>query len=488
MCCGSLTALALLVALGAAGPARAAEALPEGGWKPLRVGMLPVRSYVRTPDDIFQEHAGAARLREASGLWQRRIERALAGLDMVRLTPSTDALKRTLERTRHREATALARERYTLGVERYRALATEEAIVQLQRAAELYAEAQGDIAEAREVAEVQMYLGLAYLERGDRNAAHMAFRQMWLLDPGRYVDKGYYPEVVEQAMAGALVDLTRLSDKARLRFPAEQLSRLAADAKLDVWVMALIDGSVSEPVLVVSIFDTRSRIVVLDARVPLSEDGDGPEAEDLLERELSAWHACAVEADDRPLVRRWIQPRWSVDLGYTHTLFLRHSSTRSLFHSPGMGLAVSWQSRSALHVFVDFTQMVSAPDGNRDLLDSFVTSRLAAGAGLTGGSRRVRAFIQAGVEVGVTFTDIEMSTDPDCKHFGSEHPRCKGYFRQDSPAAWLGLAFDTGLRVGLGDTWYLMGRVGFTAYVASDALVGRLNFPVGLTLGVGSRF
>jgi hypothetical protein len=485
---GSLLAL---LAAAATPTARAADALPESGWKPLRIGVLPVRSYVRGAEDLFEERPGPRKLREEAGQWQRQIERVLGGLDLVRLRPSTDALKRTLDRASHREATALARERYVLGVERYRALATDEAIEQLERAARLYVDAQGDIAEPRELADVHMYLGLAQLERGGAHAAHMAFRQMWLLDPGRIIDRGYYPETVESALGGALVDLAQLPDKVRLRFPASTLVPLAAQAQVDIWVTALIesgtDPSVDAPVLALAIFDGRTRNVVLDVRVPLG-DGDGERARDLLDRELTAWHACALESQDRTLSRRVQTPRWSVDLGYTHSLFLRHDRTREIFHSPGVGLAVAWQSSNALHVFGEFSQMVTAPDGNHDLLSGFISSRLAAGAGLTGGSRRVRVFVQAGLELAVTFTDISMSKDVDCKHFGVDSPRCSGLFRDEPPIVWLGLNFGAGIRVGLGESWYLTARTGFTSYVAPASLVRELNFPLSFTLGIGSRF
>ncbi|MEZ4265179.1 MAG: hypothetical protein R3F39_02285 [Myxococcota bacterium] len=484
-----LASVALLLLTAVAPSARAADALPESGWKPLRIGVLPVRSYVRGAEDLFEERPGPRQLRETAGQWQRHIERTLSRLDLVRLRPSTDALKRALDRSSHREATALARERYILGVERYRALATDEAIEQLERAARLYLDAQGDVTEARELADVQMYLGLAQLERGGSHAAHMAFRQMWLLDPGRVVDRGYYPEAVERALAGALVDLAQLPDKVRIRFPASTLVPLAAQAQVEMWVTALIeagtDDSTDAPVLALTIFDSRTRSVALDVRIPLDDD---PLALDLLDRELTAWHACALESQDRQLARRVQTPRWSVDLGYTHTLFLRHDRTRQLFHSPGVGLAVAWQSTSAVHVFGEFSQMVTAPDSNHDLLSGFITSRLAAGAGLTGGSRRVRVFVQAGLELAVTFTDIRMSKDVDCKHFGADDARCSGLFRDEPPIAWLGLNFGTGLRVGLGESWYLTARTGFTSYVAPASLVRELNFPLSFTLGIGSRF
>jgi hypothetical protein len=482
---GAFAALAVSLLLTAPGRARGADVLPESGWEALRIGVLPVRSYVRGAEDMFEERPAARRMREAAGQWQRHIERQLAGLDLVQLQPSTDAVKRTLARSSHREATALARERYALGVERYRSLATDEAIAQLERAARLFLDAQGDVAEARELADVYLYLGLAQLERGSPNAAHMAFRQMWLLDPGRVIDQGYYPAAVEGALAGALVDLAQLSDKGRLRFPATTLVPLAAQAQVDIWAFALIEADGATPVLALTIFDARARTVVLEARIPVD---DQARAEDLLDRELGAWHACALEARERPLVRRIEAPRWSVDLGYTHGLMLRHTKTRSLLHSPGVGLAVAWQSRNALHIFGEFTQTTTAPDRNHDLLSGFVTSRLAAGAGLTGGTRRVRVFVQAGLELALTFTDIRMSTDVECKHFGLDDPRCSGVFRADPPSVWLGLHFATGLRVGLSDSWYLTGRAAFTSYVASASLVRELNFPVSFTLGIGSRF
>ncbi|MGM0574806.1 MAG: hypothetical protein ACQEXJ_03625 [Myxococcota bacterium] len=480
-----LTALLALVTLGAAGgPAGAADALPEAGWRTLEVAVLPVRSYVRGPEDLFEDRPAVRRLRERAGLWQRRLEQSLAARDLVDTLPATESAEHMTRRSGYREALLVARERLTLGIERYRELQIDEALRHLQRADELYHEAWAGVANPREMADVSFYRGLAHMDRGDVNRAHIAFRNLWLLDPSRRIDQGYYPKATEEALAGALEDLASLPDKLLTRFPLDRVESLAAELDVDAVAVALVDGTVDAPVLRIAIFEARGQGLALDERIALD---DPEQAEDHLERAVSAWHTCAIRARQRPLVRRRRKPRWYVDVGYAHTLMVRHERTRDLFHSPGAAIGVTWEGKRAFHLYGQMVHMASVPDPNRDLIHGFATSRLALGAGLTGGNRRVRVFVQVGAELAVTFSDIEMSTDVDCKHF-PDSDRCSGLFVQEAPSVGFGLDFGVGLKWAFTRSWYLQTRANVVSYLASQDLASELNFPVSLAVGIGNRF
>ncbi len=481
----ALTCLAVIAVLAQAGPA-AAQSLPAGGWETLRVGVLPVRSYAREPEDVFLERPQARALREAAGLWQRRLEALVGRRDQVEVLPASQ-VRELLARTRgHREAVDLAAERFALGRELYGAIETDGALKQLDRAAELYREAGADATLPRELADVELYRGLAWAERKELNRAHIAFREMFLLDPGRVIQKGYYPEEIERALAGAQLDLTRLPDKVIARYPLARLSTLASALEVDVWVVALLEGTPDAPVLHVAIFDVRSGALTTSERIPL---GEAEVVAERVDRALAVWHACALAARDTGSMLRPQRPaRWGVEVGYAHVMMLRHRRTRALFHSPGVSIGATWDATRSAHVFARALHMVSLPDDNADLYESFLTSRLVVGGGLSGGTRDVRLFVEAGLEVGFTLQDIRMTTDVDCKHFGADHPRCTRLSTVEAPGVWFGLKVGLGARVRLSDVWYGYATAQMSSYVLEAELVGDLNFPLGLGVGVGHRF
>jgi hypothetical protein len=166
---------------------------------------------------------------------------------------------------------------------------------------------------------------------------------------------------------------------------------------------------------------------------------------------------------------------------------LKHD-TRALFHSPGALISVTWEPGDSVVVFGRTVQMVSLPDANTDLLESFVTSRIALGAGLTGGSRNIRGYVELGVELGVAFNDIRLTRDADCKHFGEADPSCSGVATMKAPSVWFGFVIGAGLRWRVIGSWYMRLAVDASLYVADTALVRSFNFPLTPSLGIGNRF
>jgi len=451
------------------------------------VGVLDVRSYARTPDDLFDEGPAARRARESAGAWQRRIESLVAARALVRLVTSSAARKRLDRGAAQREALALAASTFSLAVERYQALDIDKALELLGRADALYRRYEGALVAPRALADVAFYRGLAWTERGQVDRAHVAFREMLALDPARTFPRGYYPARAERAMEGALTDLVAQPDKVRAAFPMDLLTSAGRRAGVDVWIAAVIDGPPSAPTLRLAIVDVRSRGIVSTVVAPLA---DVAAARERVDRAISVWHTCALRAptpapgQGGARVRR----RWRLDLGYNHSVFLKHRGTRSVFHSPGATLGVSWRATPNVHVFGRLTHQVSLPDRNRDLLDDFVTLRTAVGVGLIGGNETFEGFLDLGFEVSVALGDVATTTDVDCKHFGVGHPRCGRVDRLPAPATWAGL------RAGLGGRWtmfkgfYLAVAAGVSSYVFQSDTVDVLNFPVDASAGLGTSF
>ncbi len=479
-----LTAALLALALASPADARAAEGdgLTGASWRTLEVGVLPVVSYLSAGDTVFATSDAPEPL---VSTWQGRLEAALGTRDLVSVVTPAEAASIIARLPAHHEGITVARERYQLGLHAYQALEVNDAIAHLERSARLFDDAYADLSHASEMAEVALYRGLASMERGDVNHAHIAFRRMWLLDPGRVFERGYYPESTEKALLAALADLAAMPDLSVSRYPGPRLEALAQRTGVDAWVVALIVGTRAAPVLRLSIWDARTRAVVEEERIPLA---DPARAADLLDRAISAWHTCAVSSTGASFVREREAHAFYIDVDFTHVLWLRHPRTRELFPGPGASLGVTWEANDFLQGWFQISHTASVPDQNRDLVDTFVMSRVGLGAGLTGGTRDLRVYLRAGLETAVSFSDIEMTTDADCKHFRTDHWRCTQLSKITAPGIWFGFVFGTGLRWAFLDRWYLHLHTELSSYVANPVLIGDLNFPFAVSLGLGHRF
>lgn len=499
---GALAAVvAAVVAMGAvcglATPeARAAELQPDATWKEMQIGVLPVISYSRGPEDVFAERPEVRRLRERAGEWQRQLEAALSTRDKVvvlgtarvrdRLS-SLDGIGRTL---------AVARERAALGRERYRGLKLERARQDLRRAEALYLEAFGDLLTPVELASVAFYRGLSRVDEGNPEQAATPFREMLLLDPGRTFQKGYYPAATEAALTAAVSDMNAQRGKVLMRYPLERLAQLAEKARVDALAIAFIDGPPERPHVQFVVFDRRTRGIAAAEQIPLGSDDT--RALDVLDRAISAWHSCNIETDTSPKVFRPArQSHVYVDLGYSHTLFLGRPDSLALFHSLGAAIGVTYESPKNFLVYGRIIQMASLDDPMEDLRDTFLTTRIAAGAGLVGGSRRVRVYLQAGLELAVTVSDITLETDPACKFFeygdrpgvSAQDPcRKSGPKRLEAPGLAFGFHVGTGFRWLFAKSWYTQLTASLTTYVIQGTTGLEMNFPLTFGAGIGNRF
>ncbi len=479
-------AIALLL-LGLAMPARAASPeLPTGPWKVLTVAVMPV-VYLGGLSDPFTDPPENAALRNEAAFWHRGIEVALQGRDQVTVIGGAEIRERLMRQGEMRRTLELAQERYALGLEHWRALRPKEAVAQLDRAKELHLEAFSDLADPRVLADVELHRGLALTDLGALGPARMAFAQMFGLDPTRRFERGYYGAPIEQELAGAAQDIIAIATPSALLWPAERLAALARRLGVDVVAMGLIARPRSKDngpqTIEVALFDARSNSFTLRDTFEL---GTQPAMSEDLDRAMSAWHTCALEAPVT-LVRPPARRRWLVDFGYTHAVWLQHRRTRNYLHGPGVAVGVTYMPLPGLELWAKTAQRTTIADANNDLLDVFTTSHIALGAGLGVGSDELRFAVRAGLEVGLSMADIAMTTNVDCKFFG-EGPRCRGIFRAESPAVWFGLDFSMSLRYAPTRDFYLGLTAGTTIYALAGDIVGELNFPLYGTFGFGLPF
>jgi hypothetical protein len=474
--------LAPILALLTTSPALAAP--PELSWKVLQVGVLPIVHVSVTGEDLFSERPETSRLRATAARWHKGLEQVLEGRDQVKVSVLAE-LKARLKRAGDFVRTAeLAEERYAMGLERWRALNAAEALTQLDRARQLYLEAFTDILDPRALADVELHRALTLLDLDQQAQAYLAFAQMLVRDPGRRFERGYYGASIESAMVNARREITEAPDPIALLWPTDRLLALGRRLALDVFAVGVITGEGASAAITIAFFDVRVGGFAFRERFPLSDEaflGDD------LDRLVSAWHTCALEAP-QTFVRPRGASRWFVEFGYTHFAWIQHRRTRDVLHGPAFQLGVTYLPTPGLEVWAKTSQRVTLTDSKGDLLDVFTTSHLGLGVGLTVGDDVWRFSVRSGLEVALSLAGITMTTDVDCKFFGPESDRCRTLFRADSPAIWLGLDFSMSLRVAPSRSWHLGLTAGATSYALSESIVGELNFPLYGTFGFGLPF
>ncbi|TNF29950.1 MAG: tetratricopeptide repeat protein [Deltaproteobacteria bacterium] len=477
-------AVAAIVALASA-PGHAADDLPVGGWRTLEIGVLPISYFGRAGEDLFADSPDVREAQAVAGRWHRLIEDRLAALDQVRLSRTTQIQERISRTQDYRRTVAVAAERFDLGVLRYHEIQPAEALRNLDKARELYQSVYADVAHPHELSDVAFYQGLILAEQQETTKAHMALRDLLTLDPTRRFERGYYPAAIEQALMGAQADVAMHTDVLAGGFTPDRLEGLAKLLGVDVFVIAMIDGSPDALALRLTLYDRRVHGFATSEHISLTDEAL---ARDELDRALTSWHACAIEADRSGMFQRPRRKELFLDIGYTHDVWLKHTRTRDPLQSLGATLTLTWEPTPVLSLFARATQSDTLVDGNGDLLDDFVRTRLTLGAGLAFGPRDVRIFVRMGVDLGLALSAIGMTTDVDCKFFGTANDRCTSSFEAAAPAIWLGIDFSFGTRVQLVDGWYLAVSAGVVSYLFDPEVSGALNFPLHATVGFGAPF
>lgn len=470
-------AIALLVLIGAHAPARGAPGDLPAGWKRAVVAVLPV---VPVGTDVFGEgKVASARVVDAE-MWTQVLARRAARdqLDVLSADVVRDRLRRApdLKRT-----AALAEERFDLGLDRWKALQPKEALVHLDRALALHAEALSIVAEPRAQADAQFQRGLVLRELGDPASARAAFIAALELDPGRRVQRGYYDAETEATLVAAERDLADRPDTLGARWTDDTLATLAERLGADLFILGLLEP---DGTLRVVVWDVRTRAPARSDAVPTA---DGERAQVLIDRALSAWHACFLQAE-QGLVRPSPRKEWFADVGYQHNVWLRHRRTRDFLHGPGAAIGLTWEPSPGLELFLRTSQQSTLSDANADLLDVFTTTRLTLGVGLAVGPRALRFSVRAGLDVQIALADIATTQDVDCKFFDPDHPKCGAIFSADAPVVWVGIDFALNLRWAPVRDFYFTFTAGNASYALMPSAASELNFPLYGALGFGLPF
>ena len=474
----------------AARPSHAADLDPHATWEPLAVGVLPVTFL---PPASHGASAQASREEpELAERWQGQLERALAARDAVVLHGLDPIRQRLASHPQLQRTATIARERFELGLAHWRELQLKEALADLDRARTLYLEAFEDLANPSALADVELQRGLVLRELSDPVAADLAFRALFALDPGREIQHGYYDAETERALLDAAREVRQRPNPLAALWEPERLKAAGKLVGVDLWAYGIIlpavgaaaGGTPSAPELALAILDLRLGGGTRLIQIPL---GATLLAQDRLDRELSVWHTCALEARGARMPRR-SKYAWDVDLGYVHSVWIRHRRTRDFLHGPGAEIGLAWRPTPGLELYARTAQVVTMVDSNSDLLDAFTVTRTTLGAGLTVESEGVQFTLRAGLDLALSLSDIHTTTDVDCKFFGAESERCGGIFRAKVPAVWFGFDFAVALRFRPARTWFVAFTAGAASYVVAPEAARELNFPLYGSLGFGLPF
>jgi len=464
-------ALALALAWASLGPAAAGEPELPSSWRTTVVGVLPI---MPAGSDVFGEHTRPVADPVAAATWTDAITRLLPRDQLEVLGPDVlrDRLLRDVRRT-----LALAAERHDLGVERWKALQAKDALVHLDRAAALHAEALSTLVDARAAADVAFLRGVVLRELGDPARARAAFADALALDPSRRVQRGYYDAETEALIATAEQDLADRPSPLADRWPDDTLVELVERLRVDVLVLARLEA---DGMLRVVIWDAATRA---PARTDLLATADPLAARATLDRAFAAWHTCQITSDG--IVRPASPKRWFVDVSYVHHVWLEHRRTRDFLQGPGAQVGITWAASPGLEVFFRTSQQATLSDANGDLLDVFTTSRFTLGVGLAVGSRALRFSLRAGLDTQISLARIETTQDVDCKWFPKDHPLCGSIFSSEPPTVLFGFDFGMSLRWAPVRDFYFTFSAGNASYVLSPSAASELNFPLYGGIGFG---
>ena len=376
---------------------------------------------------------------------------------------------------------ALARELAEEGVVAYERMRLGDAVRRLDKAAGLFAKTQHRWIDSGEVAETLLTSALAHLEAGRRDKAHLGFKALLALDPGRALAKGYYSPGAIQAFQVAKADFESSADPALgPRGAAGPAKLVGARYVMEAHLRRRARGGVA---LVVSLYDTKTRRLVDRESSP----ADAATLPWRTERLVSRMLAC-LAFDHLPASAPNPYPagRWRVGASMEGEVYGRRPA-REPFVSMGLNVRGDFLVRPHLMAlarlgFSTSTDARLSVADYEDLRTSLESMRLFLGIGPRLGGERWAGHLGAGLEV-MAPSEVRHSRAPNCK-FGA------GQFclplRHDP-----GLLFGPGLAAGL--SWRVIGPIrghveaGVSWFVLSLG-DNALNAPVRLSSGLAYAF
>ncbi len=495
-----LFAAVLVVVASTARPARASRPATDVDWpawsdappwNPAVVLFMPLRDYSAPPQDLFVASPpkpvfeGAPPHAEVLDAVTNRLEAVVRADPRVKWL-DLESVRSTLERKpEFGRVVQLVDRQVALGREYYDNTRLDDAARVLEAARGDAEGAYLDVLAPQVFANIELLLGLVYLEQGKPGAAHVALRRMARVDPTRRFERGYYPREAEEAIAQAYTDV-QMTGPGDIVTGLERTERLLARVGADIVVTGFVARPTGQPQLLLVAYDRRSKAFILRETIPVRSAPRCARAVDLA---LSRMLACL---SPRHVAQPRSKPafgRFSLDAAVAHGVYFLHP-TRDIFHNIGFSLNAALRVRRPVELFAKLNLYSSLPDRRADLETSdLVTARFIAGGGVAFERGVFKGFVRPGVEVQYA-SPFTVRTSPDCKFFPLGHPRCPADadgIQHFDGSVLLGFNVAVGLAVATRTGIYVAIQTSMSLYFpflrASD-----VNFLLGSELGLGFTF
>ncbi len=489
----AVIAAVLAVAITWTVPSSAADEPPQT--RPRRIIVLPAFDYsglrstvfeargpeARGPDDGASANAGPLD-EQVTTLIERRLQLdpgvvALLGPELSkRLETFMPRMRAGLERKQRAEA--LVRDLQTdtalpelIDIERELLSAWKDVIDRITRTAQL--------------ADLSLVLALAHADRREDAAVHEALKTLFLRDPQRRFDVGFYDAEFEARLATAWTNVRVSQPKEQPLGSPERLelfmTEFGADAFVHVWIE---DGD--------SVGSRRVRIIVYDRLLPsvafsapVGPDGGG--TLEAVDRFFSRYLTCLapvvierVGVAPPPVRDPWL----FIDAGFAYSLFAQET-TREPFHNFGLALSAEFQFATGLGAFVEVAMFTSTLDPQRDLISSFTSVRALTGLSYAFRGAWWRFNVHFGFDVQF-LGSYRTTTDPWCKFGGFSDPRCAEAETTDLASDVTGGFHGAfGVQFFVNRNVYLGLRIGMSAYIVPLEEAIKVNFPFTVQASLG---
>ncbi len=175
---------------------------------------------------------------------------------------------------------------------------------------------------------------------------------------------------------------------------------------------------------------------------------------------------------------------WLVEADFGYQTFFQHP-TRSIFHNVAFGFSVGKGLARYFGLMGRLSVLSSIEDRNKDLDDRLVQVRLTAAAEFHKQWRYLTLYFAPGLELaGVPAHTV--LTSPECKLFGTDHPRCDAAdVKRIGGRALAGIIGGVGVRIRLSDELFMGIHAQSGIYLLPTNQKDKLDFPLAGQLSFG---
>lgn len=271
----------------------------------------------------------------------------------------------------------------TMGIDAYKGLDLDGAVRSLREAIDSFREVGHDLVAPRRFAELLMFLSVSHLERKSQMVEPLdRMQEMILYDPGRVLERGFYPERVVQFYESARIALERDLHRA----PDIALNeRLAVEVEADYVASAYVFEESGEFEMIGYIWDAATGQALPAESIRL-DSLDPDTVRESANRLGTRLIACIAKPDE--IVRR-VEPSdgssplaLNVNFAYTSFFTLPGAGWLRPFPNIGASFGAGWSLTREFAIVAMAQIVTSTSEFSNGLLEDFTTLRGFAGTDL----------------------------------------------------------------------------------------------------------